>query len=61
MTFISYDDGDPNTWEGVIYEHDPNGHEYEYTASIDISGQQETWNRIEETYYPADGSTSVSK
>lgn len=60
MTFFSYDDGNPNTWEGVIYEHDPDGHEYEYTASIDISGQQENWNRIEETYYPWDGSEPVS-
>lgn len=60
MTFISYDDGNPNTWEGVIYEHDPDGYEYEYTASIDISGQQETWARLVETYYPADGSTPVS-
>jgi hypothetical protein len=60
MTFVSYDDGDPNTWEGVIYEHDPDGNEYEYTASIDISGEQETWSRLEETYYPWDGSQPVS-
>lgn len=60
MTFVSYDDGDPNTWEGVIYEHDPEGREYSYTASFDISGEQETWDRIEETYYPWDGSQPVS-
>lgn len=60
MTFISYDDGNPNTWEGVIYEHDPNMFEYSYTASIDISGDPSTWARIEETYYPVDGSTPIS-
>ncbi|MBC8031391.1 MAG: hypothetical protein H7Z16_14875 [Pyrinomonadaceae bacterium] len=60
MTFMSYDDGDPNTWEGVIYEHDPEGHEYSYTVSFDISGEPETWERIEETYYPWDGSEPVS-
>jgi hypothetical protein len=60
MTFISYDDGDPNTWEGVIYEHDDNGYEYSYTATFNISGEQETWDRIVETYYPADGSEPVS-
>jgi hypothetical protein len=60
MTFISYDDGNPNTWEGIVYEHDPDGYDYEYTASIDISGQQESWARVVETYYPADGSMPVS-
>lgn len=60
MTFIPYDDGDPNTWEGVIYEHDESGYEYEYTATFDISGEQETWDRVVESYYPADGSAPVS-
>lgn len=60
MTFISYDDGDPNTWEGVIYEHDDNGNEYSYTATFEISGEQETWNRVVETYYPANGTEPVS-
>lgn len=60
MTLVSYDDGNPNTWEGVIYEHDPDGREYTYTASFDVSGEQETWDRIEETYYPWDGSQPVS-
>jgi hypothetical protein len=60
MTFISYDDGDPNTWEGVVYEHDPDMYEYSYTVTLDISGQPDTWAPTVETYYPADGSAPVS-
>jgi hypothetical protein len=60
MTFIPYDDGDPNTWEGVVYEHDPDMMEYSYTATFDVSGAPETWAPTVETYYPADGSVPVS-
>jgi hypothetical protein len=60
MTFVAYDDGNPNTWEGVVYEHDPDMLEYEYTVTFDISGEPSTWAPIVETYYPSDGSAPVS-
>jgi hypothetical protein len=60
MTFIPYDDGFAGTWEGAIYEHDPDGLEYVYTTTINIAGDPEAWDTVVETYYPIDGSPPVS-
>ena len=34
MTLFPYDDGNPCTWEGVIYERDPDGHQEQQLSKI---------------------------
>jgi hypothetical protein len=58
LTFFSYDDGDPNTWEGVVYHYGPDVGEYTYTATVDVRTEQPSVT--EEWYYPVDGSDPVS-
>lgn len=53
VTFIPYDDGNPNNWEGIIYRYDPDWGDDIRAAVVDI--QTETPAVIEEIYYPPDG------
>ena len=53
VTFIPYDDGDPNTWEGVIYRYDPDWGEDTRFAVLDISTDEP--QVTQEVYYPSDG------
>ena len=53
VAFIPYDDGDPNTWEGIIYRFDPDwGDDIRYVV-INIQGTEPDVNF--ESYYPPDG------
>jgi molybdopterin/thiamine biosynthesis adenylyltransferase len=53
VTFIPYDDGDSNTWEGIIYRFDPDwGDDVRY-AVIDIQTNEP--NVTQEIYYPPAG------
>jgi hypothetical protein len=53
VTFIPYDDGDPNNWEGVIYRYDPDWGDDIRFVVLDIQTDQPA--AIEEVYYPPDG------
>jgi hypothetical protein len=57
VTFIPYDDGDPNTWEGIIYRFDPDWGEDIRFAVLDI--QTDEPQVTTETYYPPDGGDSM--
>jgi len=53
ITFIPYDDGDADTWEGVIYRYDPDwGDDIRYTV---LNIQTEQPQVVQEFYYPPDG------
>ena len=54
VTFIPYDDGDPATWEGIIYRYTPDwGDDIRYAVlNIDAAEPDVT----QEIYYPPDGS-----
>jgi hypothetical protein len=53
VTFIPYDDGDLNTWEGIIYRFDPDwGDDIRYVV-INIQDNEPDVNL--ESYYPPDG------
>lgn len=53
ITFIPYDDGDPNTWEGIIYRNGPDIDEDTRYAVINI--QTEEPQTLVDSYYPPDG------
>ena len=53
VTFIPYDDGDPNNWEGIIYRYNPDWGDDIRFGVIDI--QNETPTVVQEVYYPAGG------
>lgn len=53
ITFIPYDDGDPNTWEGVIYRYDPDWGDDIRFANLDITTEEP--QVTQEVYYPSDG------
>jgi hypothetical protein len=53
ITFIPYDDGDPNTWEGIVYRFVPDiGEDTSYTV---INIATEVPNVTQEVWYPPDG------
>ena len=58
VTFISYDDGDPNTWEGIMYQRAPDVGEYTYYAQLNISSQQASL--VDEWFYPVNGGDPIS-
>jgi hypothetical protein len=53
VTFIPYDDGDPNTWEGIIYRYDPDWGDDIRFAILDISTEEP--QVTQEVYYPSGG------
>ena len=53
VTFIPYDDGDPNTWEGIVYRYDPDWGEDIRFAIVDIATEEP--QVTQEVYYPSDG------
>ena len=53
ITFIPYDDGDPSTWEGVIFRTTPEIADDARFVSITI--QTAEANVTQETYYGSDG------
>jgi hypothetical protein len=53
VTFIPYDDGDPNSWEGIVYRYDPDWGEDIRFGVLDISADEP--QVTQETYYPSDG------
>ncbi len=53
ITFIPYDDGDPNTWEGIIYRYNPDFGDDTRYAVIDIHTDQP--EVAQEILYPSDG------
>lgn len=53
ITFLPYDDGDPNTWEGIIYRAGPDVGEDTAYAVINIVN--EVPDVTQEIYYPPDG------
>lgn len=53
ITFLPYDDGDPNTWEGIIYRNGPDIDEDTRYAVIDIHLEEP--QTLQDIYYPADG------
>src|SRR5439155_18072149 len=53
VTFIPYDDGDPNTWEGIIYRFTPDfGDDTRYGV---INIQTDEPDVTQEVYYPSGG------
>jgi uncharacterized protein YoaH (UPF0181 family) len=53
ITFLPYDDGDPNTWEGIIYRAGPDIGEDTAYAVINIAN--EVPEVTQDIYYPPDG------
>lgn len=53
VTFIPYDDGDPGTWEGIIYRNGPDIDEDIRYAVINITTEDP--QTVQEIYYPPDG------
>lgn len=53
VAFIPYDDGDPNTWEGIIYRNGPDIDEDTRYAVINIETDEPAV--VADTYYPPDG------
>ena len=53
ISFLSYDDGDPNTWEGIIYRNGPDIDEDTRYAVIDIHIEEP--QLLVDSYYPPSG------
>jgi len=58
VSFLPYDDGDPNTWEGIIYRNGPDIDEDTRSTVISIANEEP--QVIQETYYPPDGGDPCS-
>ena len=58
VSFFPYDDGDPNTWEGIVYRNGPDIDEDTRSAVIDIS--TDVPEVREEIIYPQDGGDPCS-
>jgi hypothetical protein len=56
LTFVTYDNGDPETWEGLVYVRTPYD-ESTYMALVSTPGfDYSYWDVVWEVYYPSDGS-----
>lgn len=58
VSFFPYDDGDPNTWEGIIYRNGPDIDEDTRSTILNVSTDEP--QVIQETYYPRDGGDPCS-
>ncbi len=56
ITFIPYDDGDPNTWEGIIYRTGPDLPEDTQYAEVNIEAEEPDVTQA--IYYPEGGGGS---